>query len=89
MWIGIWHSCLNSAHDIDVQTTQVDEWHSCIFHMNLWKIVFAQLLLPNYGPLSLGRGNKYVIMYSHVTKNYERNIWSKCKDLCVTKVVGS
>jgi hypothetical protein len=47
------HSCLNNAHNIDVQTIQVDEWHSCLFHMNLWKSNFAQLLLPNHDLWSL------------------------------------
>jgi hypothetical protein len=25
------------AHDIDVQTIQVDEWHPCLFHTNYKK----------------------------------------------------
>jgi hypothetical protein len=41
------------VHDIDVQTTQVNEWHPCLFHMNLWKKIFTRLLLPNCDPLSL------------------------------------
>jgi hypothetical protein len=36
-----WLLCLNNAHDINVQTIQVDEWHLCLFHMNLWKINFV------------------------------------------------
>ncbi len=45
--------CLNNAHDIDVQTIQVDEWHPYLFHMNLWKVDSTLLLLPNFGPYYL------------------------------------
>jgi hypothetical protein len=52
------------VHDISVQTTQVDEWHLSLFHTNLWKKKFTQLLLPNHDPLSMwckwGRGGDYV-----------------------------
>jgi hypothetical protein len=42
---------LNNAHNIDVQTVQVeDEWHLYLFHTNLWKINFMGLLLPNCDP---------------------------------------
>jgi hypothetical protein len=41
------------VHDINVQTTRVDEWHSCLIHTNLWKTHFAWLLLSNHDPLSL------------------------------------
>jgi hypothetical protein len=41
------------AHNIDVQTIQVDEWHLCLFHMNLWKTNFAQPLLQNHDPWNL------------------------------------
>jgi hypothetical protein len=26
---------------------QINEWHPCLFHINLWKVDFAQLLLLN------------------------------------------
>jgi hypothetical protein len=47
------HSCRNNAHNINVQTIQVDEWHPCLLYTNLWKANFAQLLLPIRGLLSL------------------------------------
>jgi hypothetical protein len=40
-------------HDIDGQTTQVDEWHHYLLHMNLWRVDFAWLLLSNCDPLNL------------------------------------
>jgi hypothetical protein len=38
---NIWHSCLNNVHNIDVQITQIDEWHLYLFHTNLWKTDFV------------------------------------------------
>jgi hypothetical protein len=62
--MSIWHLCLHNAHDINVQTTQVYEWHPHLFHTNLRKVDFAQWLLPNHDPLSLwckqGRSGDYV-----------------------------
>jgi hypothetical protein len=45
-------------HDIDVQTTKVNEWHHYLFHLNLWKRDFVQLLLSNRDPLNLWWNNK-------------------------------
>jgi hypothetical protein len=47
-------------HDIDVQTTQVDEWHHYLLHMNLWRVDFARLLLSNCDPLNLWWNNKLI-----------------------------
>jgi hypothetical protein len=54
-------------HDINVQITKVDEWHHYLFHMNLWKVDFAWLLLSNRDPLSLWWNNKLI------TKSYKKD----------------
>jgi len=67
-----WHSSLNNAHNINVQTIQVNESHSCLFHTNLWKVKFAWLLLPNRDPWSLQCtwGTKLgKVMYSHLIQH--------------------
>jgi hypothetical protein len=71
IWIGIWHSCLNNAYNINVQTTQVDEWHPCLFHTNLWKVDLIWLILPNCDPLSLRWNEKLVNMF--FAKSFESN----------------
>jgi hypothetical protein len=42
-----------NAHNINVQIIQIDEWHLCLFHTNLWKEDFTWQLLLNCGPWSL------------------------------------
>jgi len=77
------HSCLNNAHDIDVQTIQVDEWHSCLFHTNLWKTKFAWLLWPNCDPQSLWWSDYNASIKS--TNLYADSLlkWSNTNKFCV------
>jgi hypothetical protein len=55
--------CLNNVYDMDVQTIQINEWHPCLFHMNLWKIDFARLLFFKSWPM------KFVMQGQLVFKN--------------------
>jgi hypothetical protein len=64
--IGTWHSCVNNAHDIDVQTIHIDEWHLCHFIYTYEMINFAWLLLLNYGPWNLWCIDLSA-MYQHLT----------------------
>ncbi len=56
-------------HDIDVQIVQVDEWHLCLFHMNLRKTNFTWLVYPNHGPWSLWCWNTWITPSLGYTSN--------------------
>jgi len=44
---------LNNAHNMDVQTIQINGWHLCLFHMNLWKQILHDYYFSNCGPWTL------------------------------------